>query len=114
VSLGSSNRRPYRHRELGFVVDLGGGQAVANPLHVPLSGVPAKILSRAYHLLARARQMSGSAMTPVVSNQRAYRLILEGPAMSALVITTVALVPASMLAILTLSSWLEDWLARHQ
>ena len=52
ASLGHGTRKPYRHRDLGFVVDLGGWQAVANPLHIPLSGVPAKIITRAYHLYA--------------------------------------------------------------
>jgi NADH dehydrogenase len=37
---GRGVRRPYRHRDLGFVVDLGGAQAAANPLRIPLSGVP--------------------------------------------------------------------------
>ena len=48
---GRCVRRPYRHRDLGFVVDLGGAQAAANPLRVPLSGVPAKAVTRGYHLL---------------------------------------------------------------
>lgn len=52
ASLGFGTRRPYRHRDLGFLVDLGGWQAVANPLHVRLFGVPAKLLSHAYHLIA--------------------------------------------------------------
>ncbi|MEU5694942.1 NAD(P)/FAD-dependent oxidoreductase [Actinosynnema sp. NPDC020468] len=52
ASLGFGPARPYRHRDLGFVVDLGGGQAVADPLHVPLSGWPAKVVARGYHLLA--------------------------------------------------------------
>ena len=52
ASLGHGSRKAYKHRDLGFVVDLGGWQAVANPLHVPLSGVPAKIVTRAYHLYA--------------------------------------------------------------
>ncbi len=52
ATLGHGTRRPYRHHDLGFVVDLGGWQAVANPLHVPLSGAPVKILTRAYHLYA--------------------------------------------------------------
>jgi NADH:quinone reductase (non-electrogenic) len=52
ASLGHGSRKAYRHRDLGFVVDLGGWQAVANPLHIPLSGVPAKIVTRAYHLYA--------------------------------------------------------------
>src|SRR5260370_19937420 len=52
ASLGRGTRKPYRHRDLGFVVDLGGWQAVANPLHIPLSGPLAKIVTRAYHLYA--------------------------------------------------------------
>ena len=52
ASLGHGTRKLYRHRDLGFVVDLGGWQAVANPLHIPLSGVSAKIITRAYHLYA--------------------------------------------------------------
>ncbi len=31
---------------------LAGGQAVADPLHVPLTGAPAKVITRGYHLLA--------------------------------------------------------------
>ncbi|HKN51957.1 MAG TPA: NAD(P)/FAD-dependent oxidoreductase, partial [Amycolatopsis sp.] len=34
------------------VVDLGPRQAAANPLHIPLSGWPAKVVTRAYHLMA--------------------------------------------------------------
>jgi NADH:ubiquinone reductase (H+-translocating) len=52
ASLGHGTRKPYKHRDLGFVVDLGGWQAVADPLHIPLSGALAKILTRAYHLYA--------------------------------------------------------------
>jgi NADH dehydrogenase len=52
ATLGHGTRKPYRHHDLGFVVDLGGWQAVADPLHIPLSGVTAKILTRAYHLYA--------------------------------------------------------------
>ncbi|MCP2163881.1 NAD(P)/FAD-dependent oxidoreductase [Goodfellowiella coeruleoviolacea] len=52
ASLGRGQRRPYRHRDLGFVVDLARGAAVADPLHVPLRGWPAKLVARAYHLLA--------------------------------------------------------------
>ena len=37
-------------RALGFVVDLGGAAAAANPLGVPLSGLPAKAVTRGYHL----------------------------------------------------------------
>lgn len=52
ASLGYGSRRAYRHRNMGFVVDLGGWQAVADPLGIPLSGPVAKVLTRAYHLFA--------------------------------------------------------------
>ncbi|MFI7319818.1 NAD(P)/FAD-dependent oxidoreductase [Streptomyces venezuelae] len=52
ASLGSGTRRPYRHRDLGFTVDLGGAQAAANPLGVPLSGPLAGAVTRGYHLAA--------------------------------------------------------------
>jgi NADH:ubiquinone reductase (H+-translocating) len=52
ASLGHGRRRPYRHHDLGFLVELGGGQAAANPLGVPLSGLPAVAVTRAYHLLS--------------------------------------------------------------
>ncbi|MEV0277029.1 NAD(P)/FAD-dependent oxidoreductase [Streptomyces sp. NPDC050610] len=52
ASLGRGARLPYRHHDLGFTVDLGGAQAAANPLHVPLSGPLAGAVTRGYHLLA--------------------------------------------------------------
>jgi NADH dehydrogenase len=52
ASLGYGEQRGYKHHDLGFVVDLGGRQAAANPLHIPLSGLPAKIVTRGYHLSA--------------------------------------------------------------
>jgi NADH:ubiquinone reductase (H+-translocating) len=52
AGFGHGTRRPYKHHDLGFVVDLGGWQAAANPLNVPLSGLPAKTVTRAYHLLS--------------------------------------------------------------
>ena len=54
ASLGKGTARPYKHRDLGFVVDLGGLSAAANPLHVPLSGLPANLVTRGYHLTAMA------------------------------------------------------------
>ncbi len=44
--------RDYKHHDLGFVVDLGGFAAAANPLRIPLSGFPAKVVTRGYHLVA--------------------------------------------------------------
>ncbi|MET9828073.1 FAD-dependent oxidoreductase [Streptomyces sp. NPDC006385] len=52
ASLGFGERRAYRHRDMGFVVDLGGVKAAANPLGVPLSGVAAGAVTRGYHLAA--------------------------------------------------------------
>jgi NADH dehydrogenase len=52
ASLGHGTLRRYRHHDLGFVVELGGPDAAANPLHVPLSGLPAKAVTRGYHLAA--------------------------------------------------------------
>ncbi|MGW3862014.1 FAD-dependent oxidoreductase [Streptomyces sp. NPDC005047] len=52
ASLGIGERRPYRHRDLGFVVDLGGAKAAANPLGVPMSGPAAGAVTRGYHLAA--------------------------------------------------------------
>ncbi|NMO89347.1 NAD(P)/FAD-dependent oxidoreductase [Actinomycetospora sp. TBRC 11914] len=52
ASLGRGRTRRYRHRDLGFLVDLGGTDAAANPLHLHLSGLPAKTITRGYHLLS--------------------------------------------------------------
>jgi NADH dehydrogenase len=52
ASLGTGTSRRYKHHDLGFVVELGGRDAAANPLHVPLAGLPAKAVTRGYHLTA--------------------------------------------------------------
>jgi NADH:ubiquinone reductase (H+-translocating) len=52
ASYDHGRRRPYKHHDLGFLVDLGGTQAAANPVGVPLAGLPAKVVTRGYHLLA--------------------------------------------------------------
>ena len=52
ASLGKGRRKAYKHHDLGFVVDLGGTQAAANPLRVPIGGFPAKAVTRGYHLMA--------------------------------------------------------------
>ncbi|MEV0928065.1 NAD(P)/FAD-dependent oxidoreductase [Streptomyces spongiicola] len=52
ASLGYGTARVYRHHDLGFAVDLGGVQAAANPLGVPLSGLLAGAVTRGYHLAA--------------------------------------------------------------
>jgi NADH dehydrogenase len=43
---------PYRHKDLGLVVDLGGWDAESRPLGLQLSGPPAQVVARGYHLAA--------------------------------------------------------------
>jgi NADH dehydrogenase len=52
AALGIGRPRAYRHTDLGLVADLGGWDAVARPLGVPLTGPPAKVITRGYHLFA--------------------------------------------------------------
>jgi NADH:ubiquinone reductase (H+-translocating) len=58
ASLGQGAAKPYKHRDEGFLVDLGGAAAAANPLNIPLSGPVANVVTRGYHLSA----MSGNRM----------------------------------------------------
>jgi NADH:ubiquinone reductase (H+-translocating) len=52
ASLARQELETYKHHDLGFLVDLGGWKAAANPLHLPLAGLPAKTVTRGYHLLS--------------------------------------------------------------
>jgi NADH:quinone reductase (non-electrogenic) len=63
ASLGHGKSREYKHHDMGLVVDLGPRQAVANPLNIPLSGFPAKVVTRAYHLYAIPRGVNRWAVT---------------------------------------------------
>ncbi|WP_040621488.1 NAD(P)/FAD-dependent oxidoreductase [Mycobacterium parascrofulaceum] len=67
ASLGPSYFRgapkEYKHRNLGLVVDLGPWHAVANPLNIHLSGLPAKIVTRSYHLYAIPRGVNRWAVS---------------------------------------------------
>jgi NADH dehydrogenase len=63
ASLGYGKRKQYKHRNLGLVVDLGPRYAVANPLNVRLSGLPAKLVTRAYHLYAIPRAVNRWAVS---------------------------------------------------
>ena len=58
ASFGKGTAQPYKHHDLGFLVDLGRLAAAANPLHVPLSGPAANAVTRGYHLSA----MSGNRL----------------------------------------------------
>lgn len=44
--------RPYEHRDLGLVVDFGGRDSLARPLGFELSGLPAQLVTRGYHVAA--------------------------------------------------------------
>ncbi|MFF2554790.1 NAD(P)/FAD-dependent oxidoreductase [Nocardia sp. NPDC058058] len=63
ASLGVGVAKPYRHRDMGLVVDLGPRFAVANPLGLHLSGFPAKAITRAYHTFAVSRGVNRWAIT---------------------------------------------------
>lgn len=73
ASLGYGVTPEYRHHDLGFVVDHGGAQAAANPLHIPLSGLPAKAVTRGYHLMAmpgnRTRTVADWALDAAIGRQ---------------------------------------------
>ena len=58
ASLGQGTAKPYEHHDEGFLIDLGGAAAAANPLNIPLSGPVANVVTRGYHLSA----MSGNRM----------------------------------------------------
>jgi NADH:ubiquinone reductase (H+-translocating) len=58
ASLGHGSARPYEHHDLGFLVDLGGPAAAVNPLHIPLQGLPAGVITRGYHLYSMAGNRS--------------------------------------------------------
>ncbi|WP_405392268.1 NAD(P)/FAD-dependent oxidoreductase [Streptomyces sp. NBC_01102] len=49
ASLRGLPLRPYVHKDLGLVVDLGGRDAVSKPLGVELKGLPAQLVARGYH-----------------------------------------------------------------
>ncbi len=81
ASYGTGTRRRYRHHDLGFVVDLAGAEAAANPLGVPLSGPLAKLVTSGYHLLAlpgnRIRVAADWALDAVLPAQGAQLGLVE-------------------------------------
>jgi NADH dehydrogenase len=84
ASYGHGERRPYKHSDLGFVVDLGGAKAAANPLGVPISGVPAKVVTRGYHLLSvpagRARIAGNWLLDALLPRQTVQLDLVRGSA----------------------------------
>jgi NADH dehydrogenase len=83
ASLNGDRLRTYKHHDLGFVVDLGGGQAAANPLRIPLGGFPARVVTRAYHLAAmpgnRIRTAVDWALDALLGRQSVQLGLVRGP-----------------------------------
>ncbi len=84
ASLGRGRPARYRHHDLGWVVELGGKDAAANPLHVPLSGLPATAVTRGYHLLSmpgnRIRVAADWLLDAVVGRQPVQLGLVRSPA----------------------------------
>ena len=82
ASLGRGTARRYKHHDLGFVVELGGRDAAANPLHVALAGLPAKAVTRGYHLAAmpgnRIRTAADWALDAVLPRQTVQLGLVRG------------------------------------
>jgi NADH dehydrogenase len=49
ATLRNQPLKPYVHKDLGLVVDLGGTDAVSKPLGIELRGLPAQVVARGYH-----------------------------------------------------------------
>ena len=84
ASYGEGRRKPYRHKDLGFVVDLGGTDAAANPFQIPLGGLPAKVVTRGYHLLSlpgnRLRTATDWLLDALLERQTVQLGLVRSPA----------------------------------
>ncbi|MDQ0711035.1 NADH dehydrogenase [Streptomyces luteogriseus] len=65
ASLRGQAMKPYVHKDLGLVVDLGGTDAVSKPLGIELRGLPAQAVARGYHWSALRTNV---AKTRVMTN----------------------------------------------
>jgi NADH dehydrogenase len=65
ASLRGQGMKPYVHKDLGLVVDLGGTDAVSKPLGIELRGLPAQAVARGYHWSALRTNV---AKTRVMTN----------------------------------------------
>lgn len=83
ASLGRGSKGAYKHHDLGFVVDLGGMDAAANPLRVPMAGLVAKAVTRGYHLAAmpgnRIRTAVDWALDAVLPRQIVQLGLIRSP-----------------------------------
>ena len=74
--------RAYRHRDLGFVVDLGGVQAAANPLGLALGGPLAAAVTHGYHLASipgNRLRIASEWLLEAVQPRQTVQLGLVGP-----------------------------------
>ncbi|MDI5967136.1 NAD(P)/FAD-dependent oxidoreductase [Streptantibioticus silvisoli] len=65
ATLRGAPMKPYAHKDLGLVVDLGGTDAVSKPLGIELRGLPAQAVARGYHWSALRTNV---AKTRVLTN----------------------------------------------
>lgn len=83
ASYGHGRARAYRHRDMGFAVDLGGAQAAANPFGLPLSGPLAKVVTRGYHLVSlphnRVRVAADWLLDALLPPQAVQLGLVRGP-----------------------------------
>ena len=88
ASLGHATARPYRHHDLGLVVDLGGPDAAAVPLGLRLRGRLAKLVTRGYHLYAlpsgrrRLRVLADWALATAEPDSVAFGLVPQQAALA--------------------------------
>jgi NADH:ubiquinone reductase (H+-translocating) len=84
ASLGHGRPGRYKHHDLGWVVELGGRDAAANPLRVPLTGLPATAVTRGYHLLSmpgnRVRVAADWLLDATVGRQTVQLGLVRSPA----------------------------------
>lgn len=85
ASLTGGKSRRYKHHDLGFIVDLGGGQAAANPLRIPMWGFAARVVTRGYHLATlpgmanRVRTAVDWLLDAVLGRQSVQLGLVRGP-----------------------------------
>ncbi|MEV7238330.1 FAD-dependent oxidoreductase [Streptomyces sp. NPDC051020] len=66
--------KPYVHRDLGLVVDLGGKDAVSKPLGIEMHGIAAQAVARGYHWsalrtnVAKARVMTNWMLNAIAGD----------------------------------------------
>ncbi|MEU8618937.1 NAD(P)/FAD-dependent oxidoreductase [Streptomyces sp. NPDC048623] len=65
ATLRGEPTRPYVHKDLGLVVDLGGLDGVSKPLGIEMHGMPAQAVARGYHWTALRTNV---AKTRVMTN----------------------------------------------